>query len=75
MRRILIFKHASNKMFVNRVNIQTFFQIFKLCVIQQQVPLPLPCVNFAQITTLSLTDLRVTILVIKYFNEGSTLNN
>jgi len=26
-----------------------------LCVLQQQVPLPLPCFNFAQITIPSLT--------------------
>jgi hypothetical protein len=29
--------------------------LFKICVIQQQVPLPLPCVNFAQIAAPSLT--------------------
>jgi hypothetical protein len=28
---------------------------FKLCVIQRQVPLSLPCVNFAQVTIPSLT--------------------
>lgn len=27
----------------------------KVCVLQQQVPLPLPCFNFAQITIPSLT--------------------
>jgi hypothetical protein len=26
-----------------------------MCVLQQQVPLPLPCFNFAQIAALSLT--------------------
>jgi len=29
-----------------------------MCVIQKQVPLPLPCVNFAQITIPSLTHRR-----------------
>jgi len=31
-----------------------------LCVLQQQVPLPLPCFNFAQITTPSITPLVTT---------------
>jgi len=35
-----------------------------ICVIQQQVPLPLPCFNFAQITTLSLT--RVELITLNY---------
>ena len=39
------------------------FFLIKLCVIQQQVPLLLPCVNFAQITMLSLTDLQIKLLV------------
>ena len=29
--------------------------ILRICVLQQQVPLPLPCFNFAQITIPSLT--------------------
>ena len=35
----------------------------KLCVIQQQVPLLLPCVNFAQITIPSLTYQKATFLI------------
>ena len=48
MRRLLIFNKivliCSNKF------------SYKICVIQKQVPLPLPCVNFAQITISSLTN-------------------
>lgn len=39
------------------------FILFKLCVIQQQVPLLLPCVNFAQITIPSLTYQKATFLI------------
>ena len=65
MRRLLIF---------NKKVVICFNKLLsKICVIQKQVPLPLPCVNFAQITTLSLTDLQIKLLVTKYFNKGSAL--
>ena len=41
-----------------------------ICVLQQQVPLPLPCFNFAQITTLSLTP-----RVFRYLPESLLSNN
>ena len=44
---------------------------FKLCVIQRQVPLSLPCVNFAQVTIPSLTHQKYTILAIFHaLNKG-----
>ena len=48
MLRILIL----SKLLIQNKN---FYKKIKLCVIQQQVPLLLPCVNFAQITTPSFT--------------------
>jgi len=33
---------------------KTLLKVCNKCVIQQQVPLPLPCVNFAQIAISSL---------------------
>jgi len=38
-----------------RININTNNIYNILFILQQQVPLPLPCFNFAQITILSLT--------------------
>ena len=71
MRRILILERVD---FITKYNfIQTFYKELKLCVIQKQVPLPLPCVNFAQITTLSLTDQQIKLLATRYFNKGSAL--
>ena len=45
------------------------FSINKLCVIQQQVPLLLPCVNFAQITIPSLTYQEATFLIKDIFKQ------
>jgi len=39
-----------------RPSVKNLKKKVKLCVIQQQVPLLLPCVNFAQITTPSFTN-------------------
>ena len=46
------------------------FSINKLCVIQQQVPLLLPCVNFAQITIPSLTYQEATFLIKDILNKS-----
>jgi len=56
MRRLLICNKSG-------FNVLTIY-ILKVCVIQKQVPLPLPCVNFAQITISSLTNQQITISAI-----------
>ena len=41
-------------------------KIIIICLLQQQVPLPLPCFNFAQITTPSITPLETNTSILTY---------